>query len=63
MLGWTHPINLNHVADMVQRQRRAPINDFEISYDNASKTWQVVGAGLQRFVQMTNWRWAMNFSL
>ncbi|XP_034895742.1 GTP-binding protein OBGC, chloroplastic [Populus alba] len=55
--GWTHPINLNHVADMVQRQRRAPINDFEISYDNASKTWQVIGAGLQRFVQMTNWRY------
>ncbi|KAB5537453.1 hypothetical protein DKX38_014986 [Salix brachista] len=55
--GWTNPVDLNHVADMVQRQRRAPINDFEISFDNVSNTWQVVGAGLQRFVQMTNWRY------
>ncbi|CAK7333101.1 unnamed protein product [Dovyalis caffra] len=55
--GWTNPVNLNHVADMVQKQRRAPINDFKISYDNASNTWHVVGTGLRRFVQMTNWRY------
>lgn len=55
--GWTDPVNLNHVADMVQKQRRASINDFEISQDRGSNTWHVVGSGLQRFVQMTNWRY------
>lgn len=50
------PVNLNHVADMVHKQRRAAINEFEISHDSSSNTWHVVGSGLQRFVQMTNWR-------
>ncbi|XP_050216904.1 GTP-binding protein OBGC, chloroplastic [Mercurialis annua] len=56
--GWQNPVNLNHVADMVQKQRRAHINDFEIVHDSGSNTWHVDGSGLQRFVQMTNWRYA-----
>ncbi|PIN07504.1 hypothetical protein CDL12_19923 [Handroanthus impetiginosus] len=55
--GIPGPVNLNYVADMMQKQRTAPINEFEISYENSTKTWHVVGAGLQRFVQMTNWRY------
>ncbi|CAA3010034.1 GTP-binding OBGC, chloroplastic [Olea europaea subsp. europaea] len=51
------PQNLNYVADIVQKQRTAPISEFEISRDNATNTWHVDGAGLQRFVQMTNWRY------
>ncbi|CAL5415719.1 unnamed protein product [Camellia sinensis] len=54
--GWNNPVNLNHVADMVQKQRTAPINEFEISHESSTNTWHVVGSGLQRFVQMTNWR-------
>lgn len=55
--GTLAPANLNHVADMMQKQRKAPIDEFEISHDSSTKTWHVVGAGLQRFVQMTNWRY------
>lgn len=55
--GWTDPVNLNHVADMINRQRSASMNDFEISYDSNSNTWYVVGGGIQRFVQMTNWQY------
>ncbi|KAJ8766736.1 hypothetical protein K2173_007803 [Erythroxylum novogranatense] len=55
--GCTNSANLNHVADMVQKQRRARIDDFEISHDSSSRTWHVTGLGLQRFVQMTNWRY------
>ncbi|KAH7573611.1 hypothetical protein ACOSQ2_007673 [Xanthoceras sorbifolium] len=51
------PANLNYVADMVHKQRSASINEFEISHDSDSNTWHVVGSGLQRFVQMTNWRY------
>ncbi|XP_049407273.1 GTP-binding protein OBGC, chloroplastic [Solanum stenotomum] len=51
------PVNLNYVAEMVKKQRNAPINEFEISHDSSSKTWYVQGLGLQRFVQMTNWRY------
>ncbi|KAL9410378.1 hypothetical protein AB3S75_044189 [Citrus x aurantiifolia] len=50
-------VNLNQVADLVNKQRSASINDFEIFHDSGSNTWNVVGAGLQRFVQMTNWRY------
>ncbi|GAA0155657.1 hypothetical protein LIER_13341 [Lithospermum erythrorhizon] len=50
-------VNLNHVADMMQKQRTAPINEFEISHDSDSGVWHVDGAGLLRFVQMTNWRY------
>ncbi|KAF8392561.1 hypothetical protein HHK36_022906 [Tetracentron sinense] len=56
--GWTAPVNLNHVADLVHKQRNASINDFEISHDSTSNTWHVVGSGLQRFVQMTNWQYS-----
>ncbi|MCE3215682.1 hypothetical protein HAX54_003185 [Datura stramonium] len=51
------PVNLNYVADMVKKQRNSPINEFEISHDSSSRTWYVQGSGLQRFVQMTNWRY------
>ncbi|KAH6756201.1 GTP1/OBG family protein [Perilla frutescens var. hirtella] len=51
------PLDLNYVADMMQKQRAAPINEFEISHDSSTSTWHVEGAGLQRFVQMTNWRY------
>ncbi|KAK9153318.1 hypothetical protein Sjap_000798 [Stephania japonica] len=52
------PQNLNHVADLVHKQRNTPINEFEISYDGNTRTWNVAGAGIQRFVQMTNWQYA-----
>ena len=31
------------------------MNDFEIVHDKGANTWTVVGAGIERFVQMTNW--------
>lgn len=49
--------DLNYVADMMQKQRKAPISEFEISHDSSTNTWHVEGTGLQRFVQMTNWRY------
>ncbi|XP_051126912.1 GTP-binding protein OBGC, chloroplastic [Andrographis paniculata] len=55
--GYEAPRNLNYVADMMQKQRAAPISEFEISHDGSTNTWRVDGAGLQRFVQMTNWRY------
>lgn len=55
--SWREPVEFSHVAEMVKKQRTAPINEFEISHDNASNTWYIEGAGLQRFVQMTNWRY------
>lgn len=58
-LGLSGSLNLNHVADMVLKQRTAPINEFEISHDSSSNTWHVVGSGLQRFVQMTNWKYEL----
>lgn len=54
--GWIAQANLDHVADMVQKQRKASMSEFEIFHDSASNIWHVVGSGLQRFVQMTNWR-------
>ncbi|KAI5068558.1 hypothetical protein GOP47_0016903 [Adiantum capillus-veneris] len=45
------------IAEKIRRQRSAPIEEFEIIEDKASKTWQVQGAGLQRFTQMTNWEY------
>ncbi|MQL71518.1 hypothetical protein Taro_003845 [Colocasia esculenta] len=58
---WMGPVNLNHVADMVQKHRSASMNEFEIFHDNSSRTWHVVGAGIQRFVQMTNWHIRKSF--
>ncbi|CAM8911866.1 unnamed protein product [Rhodiola kirilowii] len=49
--------NLNRVADMLQKQRKASINEFKILHDAATSTWTVTGNGLERFVQMTNWRY------
>ncbi|KAJ0230297.1 GTP-binding protein OBGC [Hirschfeldia incana] len=49
--------NLDHVAKKIDKQRRAAINEFEIFRDSGTGAWHVVGAGLQRFVQMTNWRY------
>ncbi|GKU85515.1 hypothetical protein SLEP1_g183 [Rubroshorea leprosula] len=51
------PEDLNHVADMIHKQCSASIDEFEIIHDSSSNTWHVIGAGLQRFVQMTNWRY------
>ncbi|KAL8515591.1 hypothetical protein ACS0TY_014329 [Phlomoides rotata] len=51
------PNNLNHVADMMKKQRATPISEFEITHESSTRTWHVEGAGLQRFVQMTNWRY------
>ncbi|KAL2341150.1 hypothetical protein Fmac_009090 [Flemingia macrophylla] len=50
-------INLNRVAEGVKKQRNASISDFEIFHDSNSNIWHVVGSGLQRFIQMTNWRY------
>jgi hypothetical protein len=49
-------VNISHVARALQKQRSASIGDFEIFRDSDSNAWNVVGSGLQRFVQMTNWR-------
>ncbi|KAK6913802.1 GTP binding domain [Dillenia turbinata] len=51
-------VNLNHVADIIRKERTASIDEFEISHDSSTNTWHVVGSGLQRFVQMTNWRYS-----
>ena len=56
LLGFEDPVDLNYVADMVRKQRKASINEFEISHDSNTRTWHVEGSGLERFVQMTNWR-------
>ncbi|KMZ72056.1 GTPase obg [Zostera marina] len=52
------PVNLNHVAEMIQKQRSISMNDFEIIHDAKTSTWNVVGAGIQRFGQMTNWQYS-----
>lgn len=53
---WSGPENLNHVSDAIKRERRAPMKEFEIFHDKGTNTWNVVGAGIERFVQMTNWQ-------
>ncbi|KAL6896570.1 hypothetical protein ACP4OV_007142 [Aristida adscensionis] len=55
---WSGPENLNHVADAIKKERRAAMNEFEIFHDKSTRTWNVVGAGIERFVQMTNWQYA-----
>ncbi|AES64211.1 putative GTP-binding protein Obg/CgtA [Medicago truncatula] len=50
-------VDMNHIAHAVQKQRSASISDFEIFHDSSSNVWSVVGSGLHRFVQMTNWRY------
>jgi hypothetical protein len=54
--GWSGPENLNHVSDAIKKGRRAPMNEFEVFHDKGTNTWNVVGAGIERFVQMTNWQ-------
>ncbi|GLJ45951.1 hypothetical protein SUGI_0967570 [Cryptomeria japonica] len=48
---------INNIAEMIAKKRSAPLEDFEITYDDENKTWCVYGAGLQRFTQMTNWEY------
>ncbi|XP_062187152.1 probable GTP-binding protein OBGC1, chloroplastic [Phragmites australis] len=55
---WSGQENLNHVADTIKKERRAPMNEFEIFHDKGTNTWNVVGAGIERFVQMTNWQYS-----
>nr|AON76716.1 ObgC [Cyathula officinalis] len=55
--GRAAAVNLNHVAESIKKKRAVPINEFEITHDSSSKTWHVVGDGLERFVQMTNWQY------
>ncbi|CAL5183780.1 unnamed protein product [Lathyrus oleraceus] len=50
-------VDMTHIAHAVQKQRSASISEFEIFHDSSSNVWSVVGSGLQRFVQMTNWRY------
>lgn len=63
VLGLVDLANLNHVADEINKQRSASINDFRITRNDSSNTWHVVGSGLQRFIQMTNWRYLPHFFL
>ncbi|KAJ4817285.1 GTPase obg [Rhynchospora pubera] len=55
---WQNPEDLNHVAEAIKRERSTSMGDFEILHENGSNTWHVAGAGIQRFVQMTNWRYS-----
>lgn len=54
--GWSGTENLNHVSEAIKKERRAPMNEFEVFHDKGTNTWTVVVAGIQRFVQMTNWQ-------
>ncbi|XP_066381713.1 probable GTP-binding protein OBGC1, chloroplastic [Miscanthus floridulus] len=56
--GWSGPENLNHVSDAIKKERRAPMNEFEVFHNKGTNTWNVVGAGIERFVQMTNWQYS-----
>lgn len=49
--------DLNDISDVVMKKRNAPLKDFDITYDNETETWNVHGAGLERFTQMTNWEY------
>lgn len=45
------------VGDVVKKIRDAPIEKYEIISDKRTRTWEVKGAGLDRFTQMTNWEY------
>ncbi|KAL3698933.1 hypothetical protein R1sor_016955 [Riccia sorocarpa] len=45
------------IADIVRKQRSSRIEEFTIVADKHTRTWQVNGAGLERFTQMTNWEY------
>lgn len=49
--------DLKDISDVVMKKRNAPLKDFDITYDNETKSWNVHGAGLERFTQMTNWEY------
>ncbi|KAK1278925.1 hypothetical protein QJS04_geneDACA003310 [Acorus gramineus] len=49
--AWMDPANLNYVADMISRERNTPMNEFEITHDSSSNTWNVIGAGIHRNVK------------
>ena len=51
-------MDLNHVAERIQKQRSASMSEFDVHRDDSTNTWFVVGTGIQRFVQMTNWQYA-----
>ncbi|KAL8142816.1 hypothetical protein V2J09_015848 [Rumex salicifolius] len=57
IIGRSDPVNLNYVAEMVSERRKASISEFEITHESSTKTWVVDGPGLERFIQMTNWRY------
>ncbi len=48
------------VGQVVKKMRDAPIEQFTVTCDKHTRTWQVDGAGLQRFTQMTNWEWVIH---
>jgi hypothetical protein len=43
---------VNHVSDAIKKERRAPMNEFEVFYDKGTNTWNVVEASMEHFVQM-----------
>ena len=43
------------VGEVVKKIRDAPIEQYTISCDKHTRIWEVKGAGLDRFTQMTNW--------
>ncbi|KAL3689002.1 hypothetical protein R1sor_015311 [Riccia sorocarpa] len=45
------------IADIVRKQRSSRIEEFTVVADKHTRTWQVNGAGLERFTQMTNWEY------
>lgn len=49
--------DLKDISDVVMKTRNAPLKDFDITYDNETGAWNVDGAGLERFTQMTNWEY------
>jgi len=50
--GWSGTENVNHVSDAIKKERRAPMNEFEVFYDKGTNTWNVVEASMEHFVQM-----------
>jgi len=55
--------DLKDISDVVMKTRNAPLKDFDITYDNETGAWNVDGAGLERFTQMTNWEYVSDILL
>ncbi|KAJ7535205.1 hypothetical protein O6H91_12G022500 [Diphasiastrum complanatum] len=49
--------NCVDVGEMVRTSQNAPLEAFWVSCDKHQRIWQVHGAGLERFTQMTNWEY------